>query len=153
MPDHPTMPKLAVTFFARFARFEHALKHAGYLLSDRNDGVKADWDAFSREPEIVALFPTLSENKEVAYLIAEPPMKRIQQGNTIGWKKSPTVTNMTALCLAIRRARNNLFHGDKANPNLLRNRHLFNACNAALDAMLEAHQRVRTEYEFGLEMA
>lgn len=56
---------------------------------------------------------------------------------------------MESLNAAMARARNNLFHGDKSNPNLSRNVQLFTAGLTIIEAMLNAHEDVRLDYEIG----
>lgn len=43
------LPDGAVWFFLTFTRFEFALKDCRYVLADRHDGAKADWNRFAGE--------------------------------------------------------------------------------------------------------
>ena len=83
-----------------------------------------------------------------------PNAKRNQRARrTLRLRVIAPPQNMCELLLAVRRVRNNLFHGDKANPGLSRNVQLFEAAIAILDALLEAHAEVRAEYQINQEMA
>lgn len=153
MVKHPELPELAKNFFVRFARFEYALKQSGFRRQERNDGVAADWDSFAHRPEIEALFAGFEAKPSTAYIINSPPKKRVMIDGMLDWRDAKKSANMVELVASIGRARNNLFHGDKQNPNLTRNAQLLNASIEIMDAMLEAHHGVRQEYEFGQEMA
>ena len=106
---------LAFQFFKTFARFEYALKTAGFHAGK---GLKAEpnWDAFAKS--INSFFDQEHQGdlgRAVHYIIDQPP--RIQMVNTTGefeWADEPE-TGPTArkLLLYIRRVRNNLFHGGK----------------------------------------
>ena len=69
------------------------------------------------------------------------------------WEDTPIPQDMESLNAAMARARNNLFHGDKTNPNLSRNIQLFTAGLTIIEAMLNAHDEVRSHYEIGAESA
>lgn len=153
MINHPELPPLAGTFFARFARFESALKAAKYRKPERGGGVSAHWDEFAHEPVVAQLFDALNDNPVAAYLIGYPPKKRVLENDMLGWREVKSPVNMVELASALCRIRNNLFHGDKANPNLTRNAKLLSAGLEIMNAMLEAHNGVRQEYEFMQEVA
>lgn len=151
--SHPIASDLAIQFFTRFSRFEYALKYAGFRLPAGGNGVKADWRRFSEQECIAALFPNLRENELAAYLINNPPKRRILIDGNMDWADADIPHDMNSLTAAIARVRNNLFHGDKTNPNLSRNVQLLSAGKFILDALLEAHTDVRLAYEIGLENA
>ncbi|HVZ28411.1 MAG TPA: hypothetical protein VG798_07115 [Rhizomicrobium sp.] len=153
MVVHPKPVELATKFFVRFARFENALKRTGFRKAEKNDGVSADWDAFAHEPEIAALFNGLQANPVSAYIINLPPKKRVMVNGVLDWRDVKQPVNMVELVAALNRMRNNLFHGDKQNPNLSRNAQLLTAGVEIIDAMLGAHPMVRQEYEGMQEIA
>lgn len=69
------MPRdLTLDFLAAFARFEYALKQAGYILGDEAK-VSPDWDRFAKDVSAVdaaMLGPILNSCK---YLQEHPPKK------------------------------------------------------------------------------
>ena len=97
MNEHPQMTALATTFFARFARFEYALKQFPEFRTGDDNRVDPSWDKFSRAPEIVSLFKVLSTDDTVLYLIDDPPMKRVIRDGALSWKICDKPKNMTEL--------------------------------------------------------
>jgi hypothetical protein len=147
MVTHPELSELAGRFFVRFARFDSALKQSGFGKQERNNGVAADWNAFAHRPEIGSLFHIFEVNPITAYIINSPPKKRVMIDGVLGWREVKKPVNAVELTEALGRVRNNLFHGDKRNPNLSRNAELLNASLDIMDAMLDSHDGVRLEYE------
>lgn len=151
---HPTMTPLATDFFARFARFEFALRQDARFRSFGGGlGVKVEWDAFANLPEISALMDDLRSDPVANYIIENPPQRRVLRDWGLDWEPQPKPETMVSLCRRIKDVRNNLFHGDKANPGLSRNVDLFNASMGILDAMLNAYPEIKMRYEEGLDMA
>ncbi len=153
MVTHPELPELAGKFFVRFSRFECALKQSGFCKQERSNGVAADWNAFAHLPEIDNLFSGFEANPVSNYMIEFPPKKRVMVNGALGWREVKKPVNMVELTEALSRVRNNLFHGDKQNPNLSRNAQLLNSGAAVMEAMLEAHNDVRLKYETLQEVA
>ena len=151
---HPKMTPLASDFFARFARFEYALRQDNrFRIAGGGQGVKANWDAFAHLPEISALMISLRADPMANYIIENPPQRRVLRDWGLDWEPQPEPQTMDALCRRIKDVRNNLFHGDKGNPGLSRNVDLFNASMHILDTMLAAHPETKMRYEQGLDMA
>jgi hypothetical protein len=105
---------LTTEFLSMFARFEYALKRAGYLEGD-DKRVSADWDRFGRDfaaakPEILAPILTCG-----SYLISDPPKRQALEGGRLTWKKrGPSGGSpIEELLLSVRTVRNNVFHGGK----------------------------------------
>ncbi|MGD0866650.1 MAG: hypothetical protein ABSA49_13945 [Rhizomicrobium sp.] len=147
------MSNLAVQFFASFSRLEYALKSIPAFRDGNESGVEPNWDRFAQSPNIAPLFLQLAADARIGYLIDAPPKKRIVRNGSLDWKVMPKPHDMCSLLVAMRRARNNLFHGDKANPNLSRNVDLFVACLAVLDALVAADADIRAAYEINQEMS
>ena len=153
MTIHPEMTALAVQFFARFARFEFALKRAGFYRRGVENSVKADWERFVQQQEVAALFDEMRTTPVIAYIINNPPKRRVLCGKVLAWENAAPPTDMLGLCNAMKRVRNNLFHGDKSNPGLSRNVQLFEASNAILERLLNTNDSVKIEYESNEDMA
>lgn len=101
---------VAVAFFSAFSRFEFALKRAGYLRN--KDVAEADWDKFADSLGA----PFLEEvrgAKCAEELLRQPPGKPIRDGAQVDWREARPVTDVRGLFIAVRQARNNLFHGEK----------------------------------------
>jgi hypothetical protein len=140
-PPAPEVPPLAVEFFARFSRFEFALKETGFLRP--TEAAQADWNEFAKLPEIVALYDNLAVDKAARYLIDHPPQKQVRHGQTLAWAdEQRPISDMKLVCEMVRRVRNNLFHGGKKNDGNERDERLLRACIAVLDAMLLARHEV-----------
>lgn len=153
MAKHPQITDLAIQFFSRFARFEYALKQAGFRSTYQNDAVKADWEKFGHLAEVAALFDEMKSNPVIAYIIKFPPKRRIFRNGSLQWEDCEPPNDTCSLLNAMKRARNNLFHGDKGNPGLSRNEQLFLASIAVLEKLLDSQGVVRSEYEWEGEIA
>jgi len=104
-------------FFIIFSRFEYALKRAGYFKSDKNNGVKPDWDRFASG---LKEHFNYSVNKELTcsidYLKNKPPLRQILKNNEFGWEDTGDDQRQPLIIMLIcyiKRVRNNLFHGGK----------------------------------------
>ena len=114
---HPSEAQtLVFLFFVTFARFECALKDAGFFVK-RDGDAEADWDAFAnslrgkleskRTPELA---------DAIDYLTNHPPRKEVVAARELSWaplshgKGESTEAWFLRL---VRRIRNNLFHGGK----------------------------------------
>jgi len=100
----------ATAFFAAFSRFEFALKRAGYLRN--KDIADADWDRFAGSLD-QAFLDEVRVAKFAQETLAKPPGKPIRKGDIVDWREAPPIENVQGLFIAIRQARNNLFHGEK----------------------------------------
>jgi hypothetical protein len=103
-------------FFLVFARFEFALKAAGYAKQGRW-GAEVNWRKFSDEigPK---LLPPQGEQlqKAVVYLSREPPQQQVLSDNQLSWVERTPPDNwsdMRGLLFHVQGARNNLMHGAK----------------------------------------
>ena len=133
--------ELTVEFLGTFARFEYALKRAGYIAGSATQPA-ADWDRIGRELANLAadeVAPVLAAGQ---YLQSDPPRKQVNDGGRLIWKdRGPSGgTAIEELLLSVRAVRNNVFHGGKfpecpiAEP--LRDERLVLECVAVLMALL-----------------
>lgn len=143
----------AAEMFRFFARFEYALKAAGFHKGEGN--AEADWRAFAasvngRFEEIVD--GPLAE--ALAYIRDHPPKKQIIRNGLLEWDDGAPTSDLEAdrILIYVRRVRNNLFHGGKFNghwfapersANLLRHSMtILHACLDASPAVSEAFEQV-----------
>jgi hypothetical protein len=140
--DSLNVPKdLTLEFFAAFARFEYALKRAGYVVGNHKSA-SAAWDRFAvdlRDMGHAALAPVLAV---CVYLRQHPPKKQVVNNGNLEWVVRPAAGSpIEDVLLSIRTVRNNVFHGGKfptgvvAEP--LRDGQLIEECLAVLNAVLE----------------
>ena len=112
-------------FFLTFARFEFALKNAGFFQRPRNidpadpPDVHPDWDCFTvsiRQALERDKTPEFAEAYE--YLLDHPPAREVLVNGSLMWEaKAPSAHLPFAdrVLQCVRRVRNNLFHGGKFN--------------------------------------
>lgn len=142
-------PGLAIEFFVVFARFEFALKDAGYVFDNRGYAAPR-WSVF--EGEMGESFARLAPEESARFrvLIDDPPMRQVLRGSTLTWEPLQlrgTVARRTLT--AARQVRNNLFHGGKHSPHSPdgRDAALVAAALDALHTCLRLHERVRAAFE------
>lgn len=134
--------ELTLEFLATFARFEFALKKAGYAQGD-DSKVSPDWDSFAGDVaqlEAAVIAPVLNSCQ---YLQQNPPKKQVLQNGTLHWveRQGTSGSAIGDVLLSVRTVRNNVFHGGKfpdgsvAEP--LRDEALIRDCLAALKGLLE----------------
>ncbi len=141
---------LATNLFRTFARFEYALKAAGFHNGD--GPADPNWRGFA--VSVAAIFdePQDEALKEaVAYMLEHPPNKQMVEDGVLSWDAAPPQTDLQSdrVLLYVRRVRNNLFHGGKFNgrwfapersAELLRHSlTILNACLAASEPVNEAY--------------
>lgn len=137
---------LEVKFFKLFSRFEFALKKAGYLRV-RAGRISAHWDKFASDLG-AQFFDAVIENQVADTIIQQPPNKQVvDEGSELGWKACKPPENTVDLFVAVRRVRNNLFHGGKhENPFNDRDQELLSQGIAVLKLALEAHDMVKWHF-------
>src|SRR6266496_5519848 len=105
----------AITFFLFFARFEYALKRAGFVRDPEQP--KADWDEYARrQSDLLDKNTEVQFRDAVAYLKKSPPKKQvISQHGELGWSddRFSGPLDLSRVFILVRRVRNNLFHGEK----------------------------------------
>jgi hypothetical protein len=156
---HSLWDKLGVTdrtlvadFFITFSRFEYALKRSGYLRQDKAN-VNPDWDAFGTRDENKRSFDSDASadlRQAVEYLLKHPPQKQIRTGKDSFEYRTRPLRGQSGLheaVLAIRRVRNNLFHGGKFHDghveDLARNTDLLRHSLMLLEHILKLDDRVQ----------
>lgn len=114
MPD--PLDHLATEMFRTFARFEYALKAAGFHNGD--GAAEPNWRSFAQS------IPDLFDNPgdpdlaaAVRYILDHPPKKQMIAGGVLAWSDAAPHTDLQSdrVLLYVRRVRNNLFHGGKFN--------------------------------------
>lgn len=121
------------TFAATFARFEYAMKRAGYLKHDRT-GATAEpgWDHFAADLGAEFYLNCLNI-PELMVLIERPPrLLKVNKDRSVSWKKARAVNGVNDLLQLARDVRNSLFHGEK-HVHADRDGDLINAAQSLLD--------------------
>lgn len=137
-----------VRFFYIFSRFEYALKRARYLKKNTNAEprwAEPAWDDFAEK--VGDIFFQKIKSCESRILISQPPKRQVICNNELSWEDENVPSTCKGLFLAIRRVRNNLFHGGKYPIGPIdepsRNRDLIRACLNVLEKALEEDSEVR----------
>jgi hypothetical protein len=141
----------AAEMFRLFARFEYALKAAGF--HNGHGDAKADWRAFAES--VNGLFDSIDDpalGEAVDYIRRHPPRKQVIRNGVLDWGDGAPDTDLEAdrILLYVRRVRNNLFHGGKFNGRWLapqRSEELMRHSMTILHACLEASPAVRKAFE------
>lgn len=111
------LDQLSIEMFKTFARFEYALKAAGFHKGDGK--ADPDWQAFALSIDSALVNPQTPELKAaIDYITQQPPMKQVIKDGLLEWDSSiPTNAKSQGdlILLYVRRVRNNLFHGGKFN--------------------------------------
>jgi hypothetical protein len=145
-PDH-------IELFLLFSRFEYALKRSGFIRAvgkpkpNKLPRAEADWASlagalggsffeFHRDSEKAQTIFQKSPRRAVARRVGidNPPRYELD------WEEAAVPQNESDLVGAVRRIRNNLFHGDKTNPDHERNSLLI---SAALSILRDAKSRIQ----------
>ena len=142
------LPDGAAKFFATFARFEFALKDQNLFLVDNRGAVRADWDRFAGQlpPEF---FASIVASGRADTLLNEPPKKQTIVAGSLDFIEQNEPQNTLELLVAIRRMRNNLFHGGKSGDpeGKERNELLISEAHWVIEQTLLAHDHVRYSFE------
>jgi len=108
---------LLLEFFVTFARFEFALKAAGFFMGDGR-GASPDWSRFGRSLDLDAAHLDSDCAVAIDYFALHPPWREVVAGNGLHWDSTlgfKTPERMDQVLDLVRRVRNNLFHGGKFN--------------------------------------
>jgi hypothetical protein len=148
--------QLAWQFFVFFSRFEYALKRCSEYLRPE---VQPNWDRFSSENN--AAFLRLSSPELLAaieYFKNSPPQKQVLIDEQLAWAAADAYDSRKPLLVwlltAVRRVRNNLFHGGKfpgfpiSDPS--RDKYLISNAIVILDACLSLDPSVSRQFFEGL---
>jgi hypothetical protein len=149
-------------FFRAFSRFEQVLKSSGYF-KNRQPKTSADghtifpdaepnWAKFETDSSIQNICDQPSLSPEIRYLMRFPPWHEvIVDGRLQYQKKQGTITTTPELLRAVRRVRNNLFHGAKtaAGPmnDPVRNAQLIRASMHVLRVILKLRPDLRAKFD------
>lgn len=144
------LDRLAADLFRTFARFEYALKAAGFHNGD--GAAQPNWRSFA-EP-VPGLFdnPVDTELVEaVDYILTHPPKKQVVTGGALDWSSDAPQTDLQSdrVLIYVRRVRNNLFHGGKFNGRWFepqRSESLLRHSLTILQACLDASEEVRQAF-------
>jgi hypothetical protein len=143
--------RLAGEMLTTFARFEYALKAAGFHKGEGT--AEPNWRSFAEsipdlfdEPDDGAL------REAVRYILDHPPKKQIIADGNLAWNDSAAVTDLQSdrVLIYVRRVRNNLFHGGKFNGRWFapqRSELLLRHSLAILRACLDASDPVRQAFD------
>jgi hypothetical protein len=152
MPNTETeFTDLSLKLFGVFARFEYALKAAGFHFGEGK--ASPNWTRFSQSlGELFDNAPSAAEREAVQYMMLHPPMRQRISGGRIVWERhEPTHQSRTHLLLLyVCRVRNNLFHGGKFHGVWVepeRDIALLKHSLTILEACLSASGPVREAYE------
>jgi hypothetical protein len=141
--DFLRLPReLVLEFFVAFSRFEFALKTAGFVYDPRG-AAEADWNRYIADLEKQDS-EQLRHILDIGERLFQAPPKRLtlEDGNLL-WKEAGSggQSNIRILVEALKRTRNNLFHGGKfltAPQPIDRNMFVVSEALAVLYALLDA---------------
>ena len=132
-----------------FARFEFALKDAGYVFSDHGRA-SPDWHAFQKDVAAAFGEPSPAEAVALHALTHEPPLRQMLRKGRLSWEPTPLDgPPIVQAPAAARQVRNNLFHGGKHTPHSPEGRDaaLVSASLTVLNACLQRHKCVREAFD------
>ncbi|SEI03712.1 hypothetical protein [Paracoccus alkenifer] len=135
-----------ICLFKCMMRLEFAVKEAGYVRRGSRNAAEIDWDEYARNRLGPGFWRQVQGAEEIKPLIQTPPKKQIVDDNgSLDWRNAGEVTCVQELIGAVRRVRNNLFHGGKSgDPDAERNDELFAASLCVIELILKKDDRVRT---------
>lgn len=140
------LTELAKELFRTFARFEFALKEAGFHTGEGD--ASPHWRNFALSIDAVLEEQATPElAAAIEYILEEPPHKQVVRNGALTWELAPPQTDSRAdlVLLYVRRVRNNLFHGGKFNGHWFdpdRSESLMTSSLVILNAALAASQPV-----------
>ncbi len=137
-----------VKLFKVMMRLEFALKDIGYGAPGRRQAAEVNWEKYTNEKLGVSFWEKIKAAPEVEILIKNPPKRQIidQHGN-LDWEQTGAVLSIQDLIGALRRVRNNLFHGGKSgDPDADRNTRLYAAALFVVDRILLEDDVLQTSF-------
>lgn len=105
------LSETAAKFIATFLRFEFALKESGF--GPENADALVEWRRVADELG-QDFFDYIRTSGKAATLVNAPPKKQVTRSHQLEWVDQNPPRNVTELLSAVRRVRNNLFHGGKS---------------------------------------
>ena len=148
-------PALVCEFFAAFTRFEYAMKASRFCRGDRWNNAIPDWGSLKQEMggQLEGL-PDEDIKSALIYLVREPPMiQKLIDGHAVFRHEPLSGPSPGAQALeAVKRVRNNLFHGGKHTPHSPpeRDKKLICAALTVLYRCLKINEQLSAEYEHQL---
>ncbi|MGO4352615.1 hypothetical protein AB4Z25_11840 [Rhizobium sp. RAF36] len=143
------LPPLSNKLFRIFARFEFALKMAGFAEMRRGK-VEIAWDRFSNSVAIgPAFLQHLRDHNICPTILDAPPKADLIENGSYGFEQQVGKPNcIQDLFGAVRRVRNNLFHGGKYfDDDKRRNRLFVREAIAILLLAAEKHPDINFYFE------
>jgi hypothetical protein len=144
------LDQLATRVFREFARFEYALKAAGF--HNGNGPAEPNWRKFAESiPHVFDDSKDETVAAAVRYILDHPPRKQTIVDQVLEWSDAHPTTDLHTerLLVYVRRVRNNLFHGGKFNGRWFapeRSQLLLQHSLTILGACLEASDQVQEAY-------
>ncbi len=121
------------SFAATFARFEYALKMAGFLKYDKlGASAEAGWTGFAAALGEGFLAECRIEPALAVLFVAPPRLLKVEKDQAVAWKKARAVNGLSDLFAVIGDVQRGLFHGE-ARVHGERDGDLINAAQEALD--------------------
>jgi hypothetical protein len=118
---------------ATFARFEYALKMAGYLKYDKlGASAEAGWAGFAKDLGDGFLAECRAEPAVQVLFIAPPRLLKVEKDQAVAWKKARAVNGLADFFTVIGDVQRGLFHGSER-VHQERDGDLINAAQEALD--------------------
>ena len=121
------------SFAATFARFEYALKMAGYLKYDKlGVSAEAGWTGFARDLGDGFLAECRADPALAVLFVAPPRLLKVEKDQAVAWKKARAVNGLADVFAVVADVQRNLFHGE-ARVHGERDGDLINAAQELLD--------------------
>lgn len=137
-----------IRLFKVMMRLEFALKDVGYAAAGRGQSAEVHWDRYANERLGAEFWTKIESENSAEALIQAPPKRQVVDGSgNLAWEQVGGVSSIQELIGALRRVRNNLFHGGKSgDPDAERNEVLFSASLYVIDQILKEDEMVRTSF-------
>ncbi len=143
-----SVPVGSEELFRVISRFEYALKEIGFVEGGRRDEAKVSWDRFTEECLGEAFLDRIVRENLAPVLLRNPPSRQIAKGGRLDWAACDPPKTTKELFRAVRRTRNNLFHGGKhGDHDADRNQALIAESICLLRQALEACADVQAAFE------
>lgn len=102
------------SFVATFARFEYALKRAGYLKYEKlGVSAEAGWAGFAKDLGADFLESCHAEPSLAVLFLHPPRLLKVDKDQAVSWKKARAVNSAADFLVVIGDVRNGLFHGEE----------------------------------------
>lgn len=126
---------------ATFARFEYALKMAGYLKYDKLGATaEAGWAGFAADLGAPFLAQVRDEPAVQVLFVAPPQLLKVEKDQAVAWKRARSVNGLADVFAVIGDVERGMFHGSDS-VHAARLGELINAAQEALDMTFAYAQR------------